>query len=109
MANLLVETGNTALKAAWSEGTTLGKTYRYQGEKTLDYLLSIMEDDRPEVLTIASADGVSKEEEAILKKRCGHLLILDKSHTDILLKYDFPEYLSYDRAAELIAAGFMFS
>lgn len=75
----------------------------------MDYLLSIMEDDRPEVLTIASAYGVSKEEEAILKKRCGHLLILDKSHTDILLKYDFPEYLSYDRAAELIAAGFMFS
>ena len=26
MANLLVEAGNTALKAAWAEGTTLGKT-----------------------------------------------------------------------------------
>ena len=36
MANLLVITGNTALKAAWSDGTVLGKTFRYQGEKMLD-------------------------------------------------------------------------
>ena len=38
MANLLVEVGNTAVKAAWSEGTTLGKTYRYQGEMRLDFI-----------------------------------------------------------------------
>ena len=43
MANLLVETGNTALKAAWAEGSTLGKTFRYQGEKMMDYLLSLLE------------------------------------------------------------------
>ena len=36
MANLLIEIGNTALKAAWSEGMTLGKTFRYQGEKVID-------------------------------------------------------------------------
>ena len=38
MPNLLVEIGNTALKAAWSEGITLGKTFRYQGEKMFDYV-----------------------------------------------------------------------
>ena len=54
MANLLVITGNTALKAAWSDGTVLGKTFRYQGEKMLDYLLSLVEKEKPEVLTIAS-------------------------------------------------------
>ena len=106
MANLLVETGNTALKAAWAEGSTLGKTFRYQGEKMMDYLLSLLEKDRPEVLTVASAEGVSPEEEEILRGRCGHLLILDRAHTNYLLRYNLPEYLSYDRAAELIAAGF---
>ena len=65
MANLLVETGNTALKAAWAEGSTLGKTFRYQGEKMMDYLLSLLEKDRPEVLTVAYAEGVSPEEEEI--------------------------------------------
>lgn len=108
MAHLLVEAGNTALKAAWAEGNTLGKTFRYQGEKMLDYLLSLLEKDRPDVLTVASAYGVTPEEEEILRARCGHLLILDKAHTGLLLRYNLPEYLSYDRAAELVAAGFLF-
>ena len=108
MANLLVITGNTALKAAWSDGMTLGKTFRYQGEKMLDYLLSIMEKEKPEVLTIASVYGVLAEEEDILRKECSHLIILDKSHTSYLLKYNFPEYLTYDRAVGLIAARHLF-
>ena len=41
MANLLVEVGNTALKAAWSEGTVLGKTFRYQGEKKIDSIKNL--------------------------------------------------------------------
>jgi type III pantothenate kinase len=108
MAHLVVEAGNTALKAAWVEGITLGKTFRYQGEKMMDYLLSLLEKDRPEVLTVASAYGVSAEEEALLRDRCGYLLILDHAHTDLLLRYNLPEHLSYDRAAELVAAGFLF-
>ena len=94
MANLLVVAGNTALKAAWCDPLdpcVLGKTFRYQGEKMLDYLLTIVEKERPEVLTIASVSGVLPEEEAVLKGKCSHLLILDKAHTNLLLKYDFPE------------------
>lgn len=91
MANLLVEAGNTALKAAWAEGTTLGKTFRYQGEKMMEYLLSLLEKDRPEVLTVASAYGVLPEEEAILRTKCGHLIILDHAHTDLLLRNNLPE------------------
>lgn len=108
MPNLLVIKGNTVLKAAWSDGVTIGKTFRYQGEKMLDYLLSLMEKDKPEVLTMASVDGVPPEEEAVLSRLCRHLIILDSSHTHYLLKYDFPEYLSPDRAAGLVAARFLF-
>lgn len=108
MANLLVELGNTALKAAWSEGVTLGKTFRYQGEKVMDYLLSLLEKEKPEVLTVATVYHMSSKDEEILRKECGHLIILDKNHTDTLLRYNLPEYLSYDRAASLIAAGFLF-
>lgn len=108
MANLLVELGNTALKAAWSEGTTLGKTFRYQGEKVMDYLLSLTEKEKPEVMTVATVYHMSAKDESILSKECGHLIILDKNHTDTLLRYNLPEYLSYDRAAYLIATGFLF-
>ena len=108
MPHLLVEAGNTALKAAWAEGTTLGKTFRYQGERMMDYLLSLLDKERPEVLTVASAFGVSAEEEALLRARCGELLILDGAHTELLSSRNYPEYLSYDRAAGLVAAGFLF-
>lgn len=100
--------GNTAVKAAWTDGTVIGKTFRYQGEKTLDYIVSLMEKDRPEVLTIASVNVISPEDEKLLREKSGHLIILDSEHTNYLLKYDFPEYLSYDRAAGLIAARFLF-
>ena len=108
MPHLLVEAGNTALKAAWAEGTTLGKTFRYQGERMMDYLLSLLDKERPEVLTVASAFGISAGEEALLRARCGELLILDGAHTELLSSRNYPEYLSYDRAAGLVAAGFLF-
>lgn len=108
MANLLVEVGNTALKAAWSEGTVLGKTFRYQGEKKLEYILSLTEKEKPEILTVTSGKPVTKEEEAVLRKECTHLLILDENHTGVLLKYGFPEYLTYDRVASLVAVRFLF-
>lgn len=108
MANLLIVAGNTALKAAWSTGTTLGKVYRYQGEKMLEYILYLTEKEKPEILTISSVLGVSEQEEIILRKECGHLIILDQRHTKELLKYDFPEYLSTDRVAGLIAARYLF-
>ena len=108
MPNLLVEAGNTALKAAWAEGTTLGKTFRYQGERMMDYLLSLLEKERPEVLTVASTSVVYAEEEALLRARCGELLILDAAHSELLRSRNFPGYLSSDRAAALVAAGFLF-
>ena len=108
MANLLVEIGNTALKAAWSEGSTLGKTFRYQGEMMLDYILSITEKEKPQVLVIATQGEVTSSEETVLRGECSHLLILDRNHTRETLSHGFPEYLSYDRVASAVAARKMF-
>ena len=108
MANLLVEIGNTALKASWSEGTVIGKTFRYQGEKMMDFILSLTEKEKPEVLAVATANFISDAEENILAKECGHLLILDKNHRETLKEYGLPDYLSYDRAAGLVAVRSLF-
>lgn len=109
MADLLVEIGNTALKAVWAEGTTLGRTFRYQGEKPVDYLISLIEKEgRPEVLTLASVRDITAAEDRSLRNVCSHLIILDGKHTSFLLKYNLPEYLSYDRAAGIIAAAYLF-
>lgn len=108
MANLLVEIGNTALKAAWSEETILGKTFRYQGEKRMEYILSLTEKEKPEVMVIATGAVVSAEEEFMLEKECRHLIILDRNHREILSSRNLPEYLSYDRASLVVAASYLF-
>ena len=66
MANLLVEIGNTALKAAWSERMTLGKTYRYQGEKYIEFIQSLTQREKPAVMVVSSVYPISQADESIL-------------------------------------------
>ena len=47
MTNLIIDIGNTAVKASWSDGMTLGKTFRYQGEKVMDFILSLVNKEKP--------------------------------------------------------------
>lgn len=108
MSNLLIEIGNTALKASWSERMTLGKTFRYQGEKYLDFILSLTAREKPAVMVVCSAFPLSEQETECLKAECGSLLVLDPGHKDLLLKNNLPSYLSYDRAASIAAARYLF-
>lgn len=108
MANLLIEIGNTALKAAWSDGPTIGKSVRYQGEKVDDFIESLFGKEFPDVIAVASTYPVSSDMEQFLKAHCKHLMILDSNHKEILQRYELPEYLTYDRAASLIAARYLF-
>ena len=108
MANLLVEIGNTALKAAWSDGMTLGKTFRYQGEKWMEFTLSLTRREKPAVMVVASVYTLSEEDQKILTAECGHLMLLDRDHKEQLLSHGLPSYLSYDRAASVLAARYLF-
>ncbi len=106
MATLLVDIGNTALKASWADGITLGKTYRYQGERMLDYIVSLTSESRPELMVLSSARHFTAQNIQKLETLCDRLIILD----GILLskKYDIPAYLTPDRAASIIAARYLF-
>ena len=108
MANLIIDIGNTAVKASWSEGMTLGKTFRYQGEKVRSFIISLTEKEKPEIMVISSVYEISGPDEAAFRKECDKLLLLDSAHTDILKENMLPEYLTYDRAASIIAARYLF-
>ncbi|MCQ2134634.1 MAG: type III pantothenate kinase [Bacteroidales bacterium] len=108
MANLIVDIGNTAVKASWSEGMTIGKTYRYQGERVRKFILSLLEKEKPEVLVISSAYEIPSQDEKLYKEACGALILLDSAHTQLLKENDIPEYLSCDRAASIIASRHLF-
>ena len=73
MANLLVEVGNTALKAAWAEGMTLGKAFRFQGEKVMEFILSLTEKEKPEVMAVVS--GIMFEIEGYIRRHPGHVVV----------------------------------
>ena len=108
MSNLLVEIGNTALKAAWAEGITLGKTFRYQGEKMFGYIDSLVEKEKPEVMVVSSSIELSPDVESKLRSECGRLVVLDKRHTGVNTEYSLPSYLSSDRVASVIAVRYLF-
>jgi len=108
MANLIIDIGNTAVKASWSEGMTLGKTFRYQGEKVRSFITSLTEKEKPEIMVISSVYEISGPDEAAFRKECDKLLLLDSAHTGMLKENNLPEYLTYDRAASIIAARYLF-
>ena len=108
MPNLLVEIGNTALKASWSERMTLGKTSRYQGEKTMDFILSLTRKEKPLVMVVSSVFPLADPDIRTLEAECSRLIVLDSRHTDILAGHNLPPYLSYDRAASVLAARYLF-
>ncbi len=108
MQNLIIDIGNTAVKAAWAEGTTIGKTFRYQGERVRNFILSLTEKEKPAVMVISSVNEITDQDEAVYSNECGHLMILDSAHHQVLDKYELPEWLSYDRAASIIAARHLF-
>lgn len=109
MSNLLIEIGNTALKAAYTQGLTLGKTFRYQGERMMEFICSLVEkEEKPELMVVSSVRNVTEEDEQIMRSCCANMILLDSNHTDVLRAYGFPEYLTYDRAASMIATRHLF-
>lgn len=108
MANLIIDIGNTAVKASWSDMMTLGKTFRYQGEKVTDFILSLTEKEKPDVMVISSVYTISEKDTETFKTQCGELIVLDRAHTGLLKEKGLPEYLSYDRAASILAARYLF-
>ena len=108
MSNLLIEIGNTAVKAAWSDRMTLGKTFRYQGEKAMDFILSLTKKEKPAVMVVSSVSELSEEDINLLEAECRNLCVLDRAHKEVLIKKGLPLYLSYDRAASILAARYLF-
>ena len=108
MSNLLIEIGNTAVKAAWSDRMTLGKTFRYQGEKSIEFILSLTKKEKPAVTVVSSVYPLSDQDKTVLEAECEKLLILDRNHKELLIERGLPAYLSYDRAASILASRYLF-
>jgi len=108
LANLVIDIGNTALKAAWSDGITLGKTFRYQGERIMDFIISLTSKVKPETMVVSTVREFSPGSRQALERECGSLLIIDSKAAQVFSEYGLPPYLAPDRAASMIAARHLF-
>ena len=91
MANLIIDIGNTALKAAWADGITLGKTFRYQGERMLEFILSITKRNRPQTIVLSSVRIFSQQSIDRIKNECDRLITVD---SEMLEKYGLPSSMT---------------
>ncbi len=105
MSYLVIDIGNTALKAAWCDGITLGRTFRYQGERMLDFILSIISRSKPDIMVLSSARHFSSQNVQKLSEECGKLVVMDEK---MLEGHGIPSYITSDRAASIIASRFLF-
>jgi len=105
VANLVIDIGNTALKASWADGMTLGKTFRYQGERMMDFILSLTEKERPEIMILSSVRTFSAQAVEKLRKACDVLLVVDEEMSE---RYNIPSYLTPDRAASIVISRYLF-
>ena len=108
MANLVIDIGNTALKAAWTDGMTLGKTFRYQGERILDFILSLTSKNKPVIMVVSTVREMSSRNRQILEGECETLIFMDSRNIETVKEYGLPPYLTPDRAASIIAARYLF-
>ena len=93
------------MKASWCDGITLGKTFRYQGERMLEFILSMTEKSRPEVLVLSSTRYFSQQNIHKLSEVCDRLIVVDEK---LLESYELPSWLTPDRAASIIASRYLF-
>lgn len=103
MANLVIDIGNTALKAAWTDEVTLGKTFRYQGERIMDFILSITSKVKPDTMVVSTVRELSQRNMSVLEKECEKLVVIDSGHSEIFSEYGIPSCLTPDRAASVLS------
>ncbi len=111
MVHLVLDIGNTALKAACFQGRTLLKASRTNwtsSEEVEESLLRMLALNPSKVL-LSSVAGKKKEVDAFLKRaELDYAYFLPETPVPIQNKYETPETLGRDRLANAVAAATLF-
>ena len=109
VSNFLIDIGNSACKALFSEGIILGDIYRHFGDECLEFLESLLKDKSPDTIVVSSVREDNQELSAFLHTKCKKVIFL-RSDIELPIKnlYDTPETLGADRIASAVAAQKLF-
>ena len=109
MTNLIIDIGNTALKAAFAQGTVVEAVERYCGEGVLDFILEMTAARKPSVIVISTVRNFEGNFYNRLELECKKLIVLNqRTGLPIINRYKTPETLGADRLASAVAAKVLF-
>jgi len=107
--NLLIDIGNSSVKASFAQGVNLEDTVRYGGTDVLDFIMQLAKKKRVCVIAISSVRKFESNYFLPLEKECDKLLIInEKTELPIVNLYKSPETLGTDRIINAVAAAHLF-
>ena len=110
MENLVIDIGNSSLKAAFAQGTELKDIHRKENEKGgLEFILQLLKNRSVSVIVVSCVGGVEETFFDELEKRCDKLIVVSGiTELPIVNGYKSPETLGPDRLVAAYAARQLF-
>ena len=98
MTNLVVDIGNSSVKASFVIGTTLEEVIRFEGEDVASFIATITENRKPRVIAISSVRKLNQNFLTSAEKLCDKLIIVNReTELQIINNYRTPLTLGTDR------------
>ncbi len=109
MVNLLLDIGNSYVKASLCRDVTLGEVIKYEGDDILCFILSFIEKEDISSIVISSVKKIDSELVQKLKEMDLSVYIIgDNIDVPIVNKYNTPNTLGSDRLMAAVAAKYLF-
>ncbi|MDP3437562.1 MAG: type III pantothenate kinase [Bacteroidales bacterium] len=109
MINLLIDIGNSSVKASYAKGSSLEEVIRYEGEDVCGFIAGLAKRRRVEVIAISTVrrEGALFFKE--LESECNKLIVVDSAtNLPVINRYKSPETLGSDRILSAVAVRQMF-
>lgn len=109
MINLLIDIGNSSVKASYAKGGLLEEIIRYDGEDVYGFIANLAKRREIDVIAISTVrrEGALFFKE--LESECNKLIVVDSSmKLPVINRYKSPETLGSDRILSAVAAGHIF-
>jgi type III pantothenate kinase len=107
--NLLIDIGNTSVKAAFANGDILEDSVRYEGTDVVGFVSRLLSSREVSIVAISSVRDFPSGYFFPLEALCRKLLIFDHNIPIPLVNhYETPSTLGSDRLLSALAASFLF-
>lgn len=110
VTNLLIDIGNSNCKAAFGSNGELGEIFRSSNENLLDFILSVIADNKIDVIVLSTVREDDLAMQEVLASKCRKLVVLNSSvKLPVDLKFGFEAgRLGADRLAGAVAVAMLF-